>query len=288
MHNIKRKIKRVLYRFMPTVKEPVYIPILESHLLEKRTVLITGGSGGIGKAIAIACASNGAAVVITGRDIGRLKQAQLEICKKSMSGAVYTYILDISDVKEFERKIDDIVALVPNHQIDTLINNAGIDSGGGMIPYTREEDYDKTLETNLKGTYFLTQAFSKYLIQESIQGNILNISSSSSVRPAVTPYMYSKWAIVGLTKGLGKRLIGNGIVVNGIGPGPTATSMLGIDGSNLYNKKSPVKRFAAPSEIANLAVFLISDMARMIVGETIYITGGSGTLTFDDIDYELK
>ena len=74
-------------------------------------------------------------------------------------------------------------------------------------------------------------------------------------------------------------------MVNGIAPGPTATNMLGLEGDNLYYKKSPTERYIDSNEVANLAVFLISDMGRMIVGETIYITGGCGTLTYDDIKY---
>lgn len=127
--------------------------------------------------------------------------------------------------------------------------------------------------------------FSKYLIERKIQGNILNISSVSGIRPAINPYMLSKRAIIGLTEGMAKKLIKYGIVVNGIAPGPVSTGMLNLDGSDLSNNNAPSGRYSEPVEVANLAVFLISDMARNIVGDTVYITGGCGNLTVDDIQY---
>ena len=120
----------------------------------------------------------------------------------------------------------------------------------------------------------------------SIQGNILNIASSSSLRPATTPYILSKWGIKGLTIGLAKILIKDGIVVNGLAPGPTATPMLHKDiNDDLYIANNPSERFTTPDEIANMAVVLTSSMGRMIVGDTIYMTGGAGILTVDDIKY---
>ena len=286
MGRLKKIIKKIIRSCMYTVKEPVYVPLLKGSFLEGRTVLITGGSGGIGSAIAKTCVDNGADVIICGRNPAKLETMKDEILQHKSTACIYSYRLDITAVDSFAVQLEEMAQLVPNKRIDVLINKAGLDAGG-MIPETIEKQYDQTVETNLKGTYFLTQAFANYLLSHGIRGNILNVSSASGNRPVVTPCMYSKWAITGLTKGLAKRLIGRGIVVNGIAPGPTATQMLGLDGSNLHHPGSPAKRYADPNEIANLAVFLVSDMGRMIVGETIYITGGVGTLSFDDIDYEL-
>ena len=97
--------------------------------------------------------------------------------------------------------------------------------------------------------------------------------------------MVSKWGEVGLTQGLAKKLIPYGITVNGIAPGPTATGMLQQKNGYLDLPTSPAGRYTTAEEIANLAVFLVSDMGRMIVGETIFITGGCATLTKDDIAY---
>lgn len=120
----------------------------------------------------------------------------------------------------------------------------------------------------------------------NIKGNILNISSSSGIRPAVSAYALSKWGIQGLTLGLAKSLAPYGIVVNSIAPGPTATPMLlGNDIQNINRPRLPSGRYAMPCEIANMAVMLVSEMGRTIVGDTIYMTGGAGLITFDDIDY---
>ena len=97
--------------------------------------------------------------------------------------------------------------------------------------------------------------------------------------------MVSKWGVTGLTEGMAKKLIKYGIVVNGIAPGPVATEMLGLDGLNLDYDNAPAGRYSDPVEIANLAVFMISGMGRMIVGDTVYVSGGCGNLTFDDIEY---
>lgn len=271
---LKSKIKKLLGKMKKTVKEPVYIPVLSGQLLKGKTVLITGGTGGIGKAIAKECIQNGATVIITGRNQEKLSNVAGEI------GAI-PFVLDIQNVSEIKVAFED---LGKKYKIDILVNNAGMQAGG-FWGNTKEEDFDKTLSTNLKGTYFCSQEFVNYLIDNGIKGNILNISSVSGYRPAISPYMVSKWGITGLTEGMAKKLIKNGIVVNGIAPGPVATEMIKVDGTDLNYGKSPAGRYADPMEVANLAVFLISDMGRMIIGHTVYITGGCGTLTFDDVEY---
>lgn len=174
-----------------------------------------------------------------------------------------------------------------------IVNNAGVIAGGRYGGVTIQ-DWDRTLDTNLRGAYFLSQEFVRRLTAESGQGgsprckvgNILNVASSSSLRPAISPYTVSKWGLRGFTLGLAKTLAPLGIVVNGVAPGPTATPMLlGGDCSNLDLPTSPVGRYAAPEEIANMAVVLCSSMGDMVVGDIVYMTGGAGLVTFDDIGY---
>lgn len=165
-----------------------------------------------------------------------------------------------------------------------MINNAGIASSCSLGD-TTEQELDMVINTNLKGTYFMCQEVANYFIHNSIKGNILNISSVSGKRPAITPYMLSKNGIISLTQGIAKKFIKYGIVVNGLAPGPIATGMLNVEGKNLNYDNSPSKRFADAKEIANWAVILVSDLGKMIVGETIFITGGCGNLTYDDIQY---
>ena len=118
------------------------------------------------------------------------------------------------------------------------------------------------------------------MIDKKIKGHILNVTSSSALRPAWTPYQMSKWAVRGLTKGLADMMIPHGIVVNAIAPGPTATPMLGKEeGDSIYEPYTPARRYAMPEEIASLAVFMVSGAGDMIVGDTFYMTGGSGIIT---------
>jgi len=274
---VKNGIHRILKKMKKVVKEPVYIPVLEGKILSGKTVLITGATGGIGRAIAKRCVENGAVVIIAGRS-----QEKVSIIVNSLNNTV-PFIVDIQDT---ERMKQAFLGLVEDKKlkIDTLINCAGLQAGG-IFGNTDLVGFDKTINTNLKGTYFLSQIFSNYLIENDIKGNILNISSVSGCRPAISPYMVSKWGITGLTEGMAKKLIKYGIVVNGIAPGPVATEMIGLDGSNLDYDNAPAGRYSDPIEIANLAVFMISSMGRMIVGDTVYISGGCGNLTFDDIEY---
>lgn len=170
-------------------------------------------------------------------------------------------------------------------KIDTLVNSAGVEAGK-KFGETEPDLFESVIQTNLKGTYFICQAFSNYLIDNEIEGNILMISSASSVPPAISAYILSKWGILGMTEGFAKRLIKYGIVVNGIAPGPTPTPLIKKDPNGDYTKNnSPAGRFVAPEEVSNLAVVLISNMGRMIIGDTVFITGGCGNLTKDDMKY---
>ena len=267
-------------------KEEIFIPCIEGHFLDGRMALITGGSSGIGYAIAKSFLVNGAGVVLCGRNEVNLENAKEKLCTECRCEnlRIETLVLDISKVEDMKKTLLTYLAK-DNVRIDIFVNNAGI-NGGDLFPNTREEDYDSILETNLKGMYFISQEIANYMINNRISGNILNITSSSALRPAISPYIISKWGERGLTLGMAKKYIPYGIVVNGLAPGPTLTPMLKKDAENdLYLEYSPSGRYAAPEEIGNLATVLVSNMGRMIVGDTIYATGGAGVVTFDDMSY---
>ena len=112
-----------------------------------------------------------------------------------------------------------------------------------------------------------------------LKGHILNISSSSALRPAWTPYEISKWGVRGFTLGAADLLASKGIIVNAIAPGPTATPMLQKnENDNIYVNSNCVNRMTLPNEIAALAVYMCSDLGNMIVGDTFYVTGGAGNI----------
>lgn len=278
---LHRGVHYILHGVSHVTVEAKILQVHASGLLENRVVLITGGSSGIGKAIAKACLESGAKVVITGRNEEKLHHAVDEL--REVATAIYPMILDNSDVKKMKDAIWEAERLA-GAKLTTLINNAGI--ALGSFDHLEEEEFDKVLDTNIKGTVFLSKYFSEYLRQNDIKGNILNMVSSSGLRPAVSAYEISKWGLRGFTAGLAKKLIPYGIVVNGIAPGPTATPMLMRDGEhNLFHPTNPSGRYTTPEEVASLAVYLISDMARQIVGDVVCMTGGAGTITYDDIKF---
>lgn len=278
------RLKRYFLRI--TDRRPVIhcdvTALAPNELLKGRRALITGGTSGIGFSIAESYLKAGASVSITGRNKERIDSA----CQKLNSiGEIHGYVLDNTKVDSFETVFNKIL-LDNNGSIDILVNNAGVNYPG--MPNVVEVEYDQVLDTNLKGVFFLSQMIGKYMVEKGIKGNILNICSSSSLRPANSAYTVSKWGLRGLTLGLAKSLIAHGIVVNGLAPGATATPMLiKNNNSNLSYSSSPIGRYILPEEIANMAVFLVSNMGRSVVGDIVYMTGGMGLITYDDINYNV-
>ena len=278
---MKRILRKLKYKLKNTFSQkiPINNPILYGELLSGRCALITGGTSGIGYAIAEAFLRNKADVIITGRSTQRVLAAvnhlKSDFPERQVTG-IELDNCDISKMKEvFQREMG-------GHKIDILVNNAGV-INKTFFGSTQENDFDLVIDTDLKGPYFLSELFAKNMKENGIQGNILNVSSSSAIRPASNSYGLAKWGIRGMTLGLAKHLSGDGIVVNAIAPGPTATRMLlSEDNIDINRPSSPSERYATPEEIANLSVILVSDIGRMVNGDTIYVTGGCGLLTFDD------
>ena len=283
---LKRGIKYVLHG-QPIKKVYAQVSYLSpSDMLEGRTALITGGTSGIGFEIAKAFINAGATCIITGRK----EEKVIDACAKigndvSKKGHIYGLAWDVTDVEGNPQRFNKALELVKGEQIDILVNNAGL--VGGEISNCTEEKYNAILNTNLKGSFFMSQLVARYMKDNGIKGNILNIGSSSSLRPATSAYTITKWGIRGMTKGLAKILSPYGITVNAIAPGPTATPMLMPNGvkDDISFPTNPLGRFIMPGEIANMAVFLVSNMGRSIIGDMIFMTGGSGVVTYDDVHY---
>jgi len=282
-----KKIRRILKKkLVKVVKEKVIIPYIIGHYLDNRTALITGGSSGIGYAIAESFINNGACVIISGRSLEKLENAKRKLLHECRCNQekIILFPLDISKTHTINKQLDSLVCGL-SQNIDILVNNAGINCGS-VFPETSEEDYDRILDTNLKGMYFISQYIAKYMVRKNIKGNILNVTSSSALRPAISPYIIAKWGERGLTLGLAKKYLPYGIIVNGIAPGPTLTPILSTEErTNMQLEYSPSKRYVATEEIGNIATLLVSDIGRMIVGDTVYATGGAGLITFDDMQY---
>lgn len=275
---VKTKLKNAVHTLIQMGKEekiqPIIVPVEKEKLLDGKVALITGGTSGIGLAVAQAFQNAGAKVIITGTN-----QQKLEIALKKMGGGGKGLLIDVRDTEHLPDKVKEAEALFEENRIDILVNSAGV-----VVKHDfwgiDEKEYDGIMDTNAKGTFFMSQAVGKAMIEKQIKGHILNVTSSSALRPAWTPYQMSKWAVRGLTLGLADTLLPYGIVVNAIAPGPTATPMLGkTEGSSISEPNNPSKRYAMPEEIASMAVYMVSDAGRMIVGDTVYMTGGSGTIT---------
>lgn len=283
MQKLKRLIKYILYG-IPIRQEVKVNTIVVPHneLLKGKTALVTGGTSGIGYEIAKVFSRSGANVIITGRTKSKIESAIQKLQGEGLN--CFGTVWDVRDVASFDDNLRHLLSEIPSHQLDILVNNAGL--VGGDISDCKEDKYDAILDTNLKGTFFMTQTIGKYMKMNGIKGNILNIGSSSSLRPANSAYTLSKWGIFGFTKGMAKALAPYGITVNGIAPGPTATPMLMPNGiEDDLSFPNPLGRYIHPGEIANLALFLVSAMGRAIVGDMVFMTGGSGLITYDDVSY---
>ena len=261
------KIVRKIMGFLVPVKVEI-VQIDYGEILKNKNILVTGGSSGIGLAIAKKFLSLGAKVIITGRDLDKLQRV-----KQGMNSCNLMILQwDVSNIEEIDNKIEDV--LEQSGQIDVLINNSGIYAPNNFFN-TDEKTYDEVMNINLKGMFFISQKTAKYFIKNKIKGKIINIGSVRGIQSSSEAYGISKWGVRGLTKGLAKDLIQYGIIANAIAPGVTATDINKIDiGENVSCDSSLDKRVATPEEIAEIATFLVSDASNHIIGQTIVCDGG--------------
>lgn len=276
--NVLKKVKFVAKSGVSVLKSKRVVPIQhitdESHILEGKVALITGGSGGIGSSIAKSYVESGCKVVITGTKEEKLRK----YCEELGENAKYVR-LDLNEVDKIHQKVE--AAIKCFGRIDILVNSAGIHSTEMISDFltVSEKEFDDILSTNLKGTFFISQAVCNYMIENKMKGHILNISSSTSLEPAWSPYRLSKWGVRGFTLGLAQKMLKYGIIVNAIAPGSTATSLVGFrEGDSIQTSENKIGRYIIPDEVAYYAKLLVSDLGDMIVGDTLYISGGRGTV----------
>ena len=244
----------------------VYVPIElteEFGDLKGKTIVVTGGGSGIGKAIAGCIARSGGTAVILGRDREKLDKTSAEIGKDCIG---YTY--DISTTYE-NTDIFFRIEKETGHEIHGLVNNAGVYIQKPVTEYT-SEDFEITMNTNLRGPMFMSSAYIRYCQARGCQGNIVMTSSNRGLFGDYGPYGISKAGINQYVQGLGREMIGSGIRVNAVAPGMTASDINGIrpDG-DLYTRASKGQRVIRPEEIAEVVCFLLSDRSRCINGAII-------------------
>lgn len=265
---IKRGIKYVVKDYNPPVTKIEVVQKSASNIFKDKVVLITGGGSGIGFQIAKKFLEENAKVIITGRDEQKLKNTCDEL-----KGDISYYCFDISNIDKGQNMIEDIFNKYG--KIDILINNAGISLHEGNILKVTEEDFDNQISTNLKGGYFLSQKYINKTLENKLSGNIIFISSERGSQCDDLPYGLTKIAINSLTKALSIRYYKEGIRVNAVAPGVTATNMTGIEkNQDMYSPK-PSGRFFVPEEIAEVVAFLASDYSKCISGEVIHCNAGN-------------
>ncbi len=237
-----------------------------------KVALITGSTRGIGKAIAVAFAKEGATVVITGRN-KETAEIVAENIRNEFGVEAYGFQLDLSgDIKNVWKDIEKTVG-----KVDILVNNAGITKDTLFIRM-KEKDWEDVLNVNLTGTFKITQLAVKGMIKKK-WGRIINITSVVGFTGNVGQVNYSttKAGLVGFTKSLAKELAPRNITVNAVAPGFIETDMTGVlptDIKETYLKQIPLGRFGQPEDVANVVLFLASEKASYITGETIHVNGG--------------
>ena len=243
-------------------------------MLKNKIALITGAGRGIGRAIAIALAKEGAEVVINyNGSEERAKEVKQTI--EENGGKASIYKCNVSDFTACEAMIKDIVKEYGH--LDILVNNAGI-TKDGLIMKMKEEDFDSVLNVNLKGTFNTIRHSARQMLKQR-SGKIINISSVSGLLGNVgqANYAASKAGVIGLTKTMARELGSRGITVNAIAPGFVDTEMTEVLSEEIREnacKQIILGRFGKPEDIANTAVFLASDKADYITGQVISVDGG--------------
>ena len=239
-----------------------------------KVALVTGASRGIGKAIATALAEEGAAVLVNYN--GSCERAMEVVAKIKQDGGQAEVVgCDVSDFAACGKLVEKIIGKYGH--VDILVNNAGI-TRDNLIMRMTEDEYDKVLDTNLKGAFNTIRHLSKYFLKQR-SGKIINISSVSGVmgNAGQSNYSASKAGLIGLTKSVARELAGRGICVNAIAPGYIATDMtdsLPEKAREGLLQMIPMGRIGEPEDIARLAVFLAGRSSDYITGQVIHVDGG--------------
>ncbi|WP_144743245.1 3-oxoacyl-[acyl-carrier-protein] reductase [Enorma burkinafasonensis] len=241
---------------------------------QRRCALVTGGSRGIGRAVCCALARDGydIAVVYAGND----EAARETVAAVEEAGAAARdYRCDVSDADEVAACVDAVLADFGG--IWALVNNAGI-TKDGLVARMREEDFDRVIDVNLKGSYHMIRALMRTFMRQR-GGRIVNMTSVVGLmgNAGQANYAASKAGVIGLTKSVARELAGRNVTVNAIAPGFVETDMTAVLPEEVrarYEREIPLGRLASAEEVAAVASFLVSDAAAYVTGEVIRVDGG--------------
>ncbi|MFH5916678.1 3-oxoacyl-[acyl-carrier-protein] reductase [Clostridium perfringens] len=243
-------------------------------MLKDKVAIVTGGTRGIGRAIALKLADHGANIVINYRNSDK-EAEELKAILEGKGVKVLTVKCDISNFEDSKNLMDKCKEVFG--KIDILVNNAGI-TKDTLIMRMKEQDFDNVIDVNLKGTFNCAKHASAIMLKQRF-GKIINMTSVVGIagNAGQVNYAASKAGVIGLTKSLAKELGSRGITVNAVAPGFINTDMTASLSEKVKEEASkniPLKRLGDPEDVANLVGFLASDAANYITGQVINVDGG--------------
>ena len=241
--------------------------------LANQIALVTGAGRGIGRAIALKFAAEGASVVCVSRTAENAEKAAAEV--RAQDRKAWAYALDVADAAAVNGMAERVLAECG--RVDILVNNAGVTRDGLMMRMS-DEDWDAVVNTNLKGAFLMTRAFSRSMLKQR-SGRIINVSSIIGLigNAGQCNYASSKAGLIGLTQSAAREFASRGITVNALAPGFIETDMTSVLPEDLRKdllKRIPLNRFGQPEDIAAAALFLASAASAYVTGQVLVVDGG--------------
>jgi 3-oxoacyl-[acyl-carrier protein] reductase len=241
--------------------------------LADQIAVVTGAGRGIGRAIALGFAAEGADIVCISRTAENVEKVAGEV--RALGRRAWAHTVDVADGAAVVAAADKLLA--ETGRVDILVNNAGV-TRDGLLMRMSEEDWDTVLNTNLRGAFLLTKALTRQFVKQR-SGRIINVASIAGLigNAGQCNYAASKAALIGFTKSLARELGSRGITVNALAPGFIETDMTAALAQPLRDgllKSIPLNRFGQPDDIAHAALFLASPAARYVTGQVLTVDGG--------------
>ena len=246
---------------------------MSSKFLTDKVALVTGASRGLGRAIALALAQEGASIAAVARSEEALKETIEAI--RALGGTAEPYAADVASEASVEAAVEKITARF--HRVDVLVNNAGV-TRDGLLMRMKSDDWDAVLNTNLKGAFNLTKPIGRLMVKQRA-GRIVNISSVIGLmgNAGQANYAASKAGLIGFTKSVAKEFASRNITCNVVCPGFIETDMTRDLGDDLRKKlleRIPLQRLGQPEDVAGTVAFLCSPAASYITGQILTVDGG--------------